>query len=171
MTLPGFLGQLGWVDLALLAVLAFSVLLGLWRGLVFELVSLLGWVVAWVLANALGPWLAGVLPGGANASPLRLWACYGGVFVVVLLACTAFARLLRALISATPLSVIDRLMGGAFGALRAALVMVVVATLVALSPFSKAQAWQDSHGQVWLGLALGALKPLLPEQLNLRLPS
>ena len=51
---------------------------------------------------------------------------------------------------------------------RAALVMVIIATLVALSPFQKSPAWQDSHGQVWLGQALELLKPVLPERLNIR---
>ena len=42
---------LGWVDGVLLAVLVVSLLVGLWRGLVFELMSLLGWVVAYVAAR------------------------------------------------------------------------------------------------------------------------
>jgi membrane protein required for colicin V production len=162
------LHDLGWVDLTLLGILCLSVLVGLWRGLAFEVVSLLGWLVAYLLANAAGPFIAGLLPGGADVAPWRLWGCYAAVFVIVLIACTALARLLRALISATPLSVLDRLLGGVFGLLRAALVMVIIATLVALSPFQKSPAWQDSHGQVWLGQALELLKPVLPERLNIR---
>lgn len=163
------LRELGWVDLTLLGILVFSVGLGLWRGLTYELVSLLGWLVAYVIATALGPFIAGLLPGGPDGATMRLWGSCVAVFVVVIVACTALARLLRALISATPLSVIDRLAGGAFGALRAALVLVIIATGVMLSPFSKAHAWQDSHGQVWLGQALELFKPVLPEALNVRL--
>ena len=46
------LNGLGWVDLTLLALLGVSVLIGLARGLVFELMSLVGWVVAYVVAQA-----------------------------------------------------------------------------------------------------------------------
>jgi membrane protein required for colicin V production len=158
--------QLGWVDLALLTVLAVSVLVGLWRGLVFEIVSLLGWLVAFVIANSAGPFLADEMPFGDPASPLRLWAAYLVVFVLVLVACTLLARMLRALISATPLSVIDRLLGGLFGVVRGALVLVIVATLVTLSPFAHSSSWQNSHGSLWLGLALEGLKPVLPQSLN-----
>ncbi len=158
--------QLGWVDLALLAVLCLSVLIGLWRGFVFEVVSLLGWLVAFVIANSAGAPLAQILPFGDPASPIRLWIAYGVVFVLVLVACTLLARMLRALVSATPLSVIDRLLGGAFGVARGAVVLVIVATLVTLSPFSHSRWWQDSHGALWLGQALEGLKPVLPQSLN-----
>jgi membrane protein required for colicin V production len=122
--------QLGWVDVALLCVLGLSVLVGLWRGFVFEILSLLGWVVAFVLANSLGPLLADFMPLGDAGSPLRLWAAYILVFVLVLVTCTLLARLLRALVSATPLSFVDHLLGGVFGAARGALILVVVGVLV-----------------------------------------
>lgn len=172
-----WVGDLGWVDLTLLAVMAFSVILGLWRGIAFELVSLLGWLVAYVLACAAGPYVAqlwpdgGSHPAGASAAAFRLWGSYALVFVVVLLLCTGLARLLRALLMRTPLSVVDHLLGGVFGLLRAALIMVIIATLVALSPFAKSKAWHDSHGQVWLSQALELLQPVLPERLNLQFSS
>jgi membrane protein required for colicin V production len=167
--LPHFDITLGWVDLALLSVLGLSVLIGLWRGLVFEVVSLLGWLVAFVIANSVGPLLAQILPIGDPSSPLRLWAGYAIVFVLVLIACTLLARMLRALISATPLSVVDRLLGGAFGVARGALVLVIVATLVTLSPFAQSSSWQNSHGALWLGQALEGLKPVLPQSLNVHI--
>jgi membrane protein required for colicin V production len=158
--------DLGWVDLALLTVLGISALMGLWRGLVFEVVSLAGWLVAFIIANTLGPALAQKLPLGDPTSALRLWAAYAIVFVLVLVACTLLARMLRALISRTPLSIVDRLLGGAFGVARGALVLVVVATFVTLSPFAKSTSWQSSHGALWLGQALEGLKPVLPQSLN-----
>jgi len=160
------LRALGWVDLSLLAVLAVSVVMGLWRGFVFEIVSLLGWLIAYVLANLFGPMVAQSLPLGDPASPLRLWSAYAVVFVLVLIACGLLARLLRALISATPLSAVDRLLGGLFGVARGALILVIVATLVTLSPFAHSSSWRTSHGALWLGQALEALKPLLPQSLN-----
>ena len=161
--------QLGWVDLVLLAVLGLSVLVGLWRGLVFEVVSLLGWLVAFIIANSVGPMLADLIPAGAAEPQLRLWGCYIAVFLVVLVACTLLARMLRALISATPLSVIDRLLGGVFGVARGALILIVVATLVTLSPFAHSTHWTSSHGALWLGLALEGLKPVLPQSLNVHI--
>jgi membrane protein required for colicin V production len=161
--------QLGWVDLALLAVFGVSVLVGLWRGFVFEVVSLLGWLVAFVIANTAGPLLAEHVPLGSADSPLRLWGAYLLVFVVVLLTCTLLARLLRALIAATPLSFVDRLLGGLFGVARGALILVVLGTLVMLSPYADSTTWKSSHGALWLGLALEGLKPVLPQSLTVHI--
>jgi membrane protein required for colicin V production len=163
------LQRLGWVDLTLLGVLVLSIFVGLWRGFVFEIVSLLGWLVAYVIANLFGPLLAQGLPFGDPASPLRVWVAYVVVFVLVLVACTLLARMLRALVSATPLSAVDRLLGAAFGAARGVAVLVIAATLVALSPFAHSPSWRESHGALWLGQALEALKPVLPQSLNVHI--
>ena len=61
MTLPA----LSLVDWTLLAVLALSVVVGLWRGFVFECLSLAGWVVAWFAAQWGAPHLAVKLPVGS----------------------------------------------------------------------------------------------------------
>jgi len=161
--------DLAWVDIALLAVLAVSILVGLWRGFVFEIVSLLGWLVAYILANTCAPFVSGLLPWEQGGAAVRFWIAYALVFVLVLILCTVLARLMRALISATPLSLLDRMLGGAFGVARGAVVLVAFATLVTLSPFAHDAWWQQSRGAFWLGQALGGLKPVLPQPLNTRI--
>src|SRR5262249_38789859 len=128
--------DLAWFDIALLAILGLSVLIGLWRGFVFEIVSLLGWVIAFIFANTLAPLLNPLLPGNQDEPALRFWVAYVLIFVFVLILCGVLARLMRALISATPLSVIDRLLGGMFGVARGAVALVIVAILVTLSPYA-----------------------------------
>ena len=170
MTLPHFDIGLGWIDIALLAVFVLSALVGLWRGFVFEIVSLLGWVVAFILASTLGPPLAKFMPlGGEGDVQLRLWVSYVAVFVLVLVTCTLLARLLRALVSATPLSFVDHLLGGVFGMVRGAVILVAVGMVVALSPYAESPAWKSSHGSAWVGLALEGLKPLLPQPLSVHI--
>ena len=169
MTLGGVDIPLGWVDIVLLAVFLLSALVGLWRGFVFEIVSLLGWLLAFVIANAAGPFLADQVPLGNVDPQLRLWGAYILVFVLILLTCTLLARMLRALISATPLSFVDHLLGGVFGVVRGTLILVVVATLVTLSPWADSTTWKNSHGALWLGLALEGLKPILPQSLNVHI--
>jgi membrane protein required for colicin V production len=168
-TLGGVDIPLGWVDIVLLAVFLLSALVGLWRGFVFEIVSLLGWLLAFVIANAAGPFLADQVPLGNVDPQLRLWGAYILVFVLILLTCTLLARMLRALISATPLSFVDHLLGGVFGVVRGTLILVVVATLVTLSPWADSTTWKNSHGALWLGLALEGLKPILPQSLNVHI--
>ena len=63
--------SLGWVDWVLLAVLVLSAAVGLWRGLVFEVLSLLGWVAAYIAAQALSSTVAPLLPVGVPDGPVN----------------------------------------------------------------------------------------------------
>jgi membrane protein required for colicin V production len=155
--------DLGWVDWVLVASLAASVVIGLVRGLLFECLSLAGWVVAWFAAQWGSPLLAAQLPFGTPGSALNLGAAFLLAFLCALVLWALMSRLLRLLIQATPLSIPDRLLGAVFGALRGAVLLLAVATVVGLTPASQSQAWRGSRGAQWLGAALAQLKPLLPE--------
>jgi membrane protein required for colicin V production len=162
--------QLGWVDWALLAVLVVSVVVGLWRGLVFEVLSLVGWVVAFIAAQAFAPGVAAVLPIGAPGSALNLGAAFALIFVLALVIWALGSRLMRLLIHATPLQPVDRVLGGVFGLVRGAVLLLAAATVVLLSPARASAAWQQSHGAAWMVTALQGLRPLLPPVLAQRLP-
>jgi membrane protein required for colicin V production len=151
------------LDWAFLAVLAVSVIVGLVRGFVFECLSLAGWVVAWFAAQWATPWVAGDLPVFSAGSPVRLGLAFVLAFVVALVVWGLLAKFIRMALHATPLSLPDRLLGAAFGWLRGVVLLLAVATVVALTPASQSQAWHASQGARWLGTALAHLKPLLPE--------
>jgi membrane protein required for colicin V production len=152
-----------WVDWLLAAVLLVSTIIGLWRGLVYELLALVGWVVAFIAAQLWGAAVAPWLPFGAPDGLFRVGAAYGLVFIGTLIAWTLMAKLVRMMISATPLTVIDRALGVAFGFARGLLILLVVALVVTrIPPASRSTAWQSSHGAAWLGSMLNGLDPLWP---------
>ena len=167
MSLPA----LGWVDWALAAALALSVAVGLWRGLTFEVLSLLGWVAAYVAAQAFAATVAPMLPVGDPGSALNQGAAFALVFIGALVVWALASRLLRQLIHATPLQAIDRVLGAGFGLLRGAVLLLAVATVVTLTPAVRSPAWQDSQGAAWLGALLQGLKPVLPGSLAQHLPA
>jgi membrane protein required for colicin V production len=166
----GIAFQLGWVDWALLAVLVVSVVVGLWRGLVFEVLSLVGWVVAFIAAQAFAPGVASVLPIGVPGSALNHGVAFALTFVLALVIWALGSRLLRLIIHATPLQPVDRMLGGVFGLARGAVLLLAVATVVMLSPAQRSTAWQQSRGAAWLATALQGLKPVLPDAIGQRLP-
>lgn len=155
-----------WTDGLLLAVLLLSVLVGVVRGFVFEAASLLGWVVAWFAAQWLAPELAPHLPVGARGSALNLGASFALVFIAALLVWSLVAWLLRLLVRATPLSLVDRVLGAGFGFLRGAVLLLAVAVVVGLTPWGQSSAWRQSRGAAILGGTLDTLHPLLPPQLS-----
>ena len=157
------LAAVAWVDWVLVAVLAVSALVGLWRGLVFEVLALAGWVAAWFGAQWLAPQLAPFLPVGKAGGAINLGAAFALGFVGALVLWALAARLVRLLLHATPLSLPDRVLGAGFGLLRGAVLLLALATVVAYTPAAQSQGWRASQGARWLGHTLAVLKPLLPE--------
>jgi membrane protein required for colicin V production len=155
--------SLGWVDWAFLALLLLSMVIGVVRGLLYEVMSLLGWVVAYVAAQAFGVAAAPALPVGTPGSALNLAAGFLLVFIAVLLCWWALSWLLSRLIKASPLQALDRLLGMLFGLLRGGLVALAIGSVVALTPLDRAPAWRDSHSAAACSAVLAGLKPLLPE--------
>jgi membrane protein required for colicin V production len=162
---------LAWVDWALLAVLLVSVAVGLWRGLLFEVLSLLGWIAAYVAAQWLAPHVAPWLPVGTPGGALNQAAAFASAFIAALIVWALLARGLRALIHATPLQAADRVLGAGFGLLRGAVLLLAVATVVSLTPAAQSPAWQHSQGAAWLGSVLHGLRPVLPDSLSQHLPT
>lgn len=170
---------MNWVDVALLLALGLSVLLGLWRGLVFEVLSVLGWIVAYFAAPYLAPWLLSVLDAGMG-DWLREHQLQAGLpamvglllaFFLILLLWGLGAKLLRALIHASPLSVLDRLAGAGFGALRGVLLCLLLVLVVGMTPAAASSAWRASQLAPVLDQLLVHARPWLPEALRSRLPA
>jgi membrane protein required for colicin V production len=162
---------LGWVDGALLGVLLASMVIGLWRGFVLEVMALAGWLAAYFGAQWLAPIWAPHLPVGEPGSSLNDAAAFVVAFLAVLVGCGLAARVLRSLVRATPLRAADRALGAAFGLLRGVLLLLVLATVVALTPAAASAPWHASPGARWLDAALRGVEPLLPIEVARYLPA
>jgi membrane protein required for colicin V production len=162
---------IGAVDLGMLAVMLLSMIVGLVRGLVFEVLSLAGWVVAYFAAQWFAADLAPYLPIGQPDSLARHMVAMALLFIGVLIAWTLLARLARMVLHATPLTLIDRVGGGAFGLLRGALLLLVLTTVVQVSPAAQSSFWQASVGAAWLQSGVHVIRPLLPAEMGRWLPA
>ena len=106
--------------------LLLSVLLGAWRGLVFEVLSVLSWVAAFVLAQWLAPDVAHY---AADAAAPASWCATRAGFVLVFIATVLLggllAALLKKLMAAVGLRPVDRMLGAAFGVVRGVLLLLL----------------------------------------------
>ncbi|MDN8617800.1 CvpA family protein [Variovorax ginsengisoli] len=161
------MATLDWIAVALLLV---SMLLGLVRGLVFEVISLAGWVVAFVAAQWLAEDVGRWLPFGDPAASWRYAAGFVLVFVGVAFSVGLLAALTRKLVAAIGLRPVDRILGGVFGVARGAVAMLAVAVVVHLLALSDSAWWHESRSAIVLDAALQGLKPALPDKLASYLP-
>jgi len=158
------------LDWVFLAVLLASMLLGAWRGLVYEVLSVLGWVAAFVIAQWLAPAVAQWLPMGGAAQQLRYAAAFVLVFVASVFTAGLLAWLAKKMIEAVGLRPVDRALGAAFGLVRGGVLILAAAVVVHMTSFKDAPDWKESVGAQVALAALKGLKPVLPEKFGQYLP-
>src|SRR5512135_2302915 len=154
-----------WLDYALVGVFAVSLVLGMWRGLVREVVAILGWVIAFLAANLLAGPLGPAMPQAIPSAELRVAAAFVAVFALSLIVTSLVGLLLSNVVRAAGLGGLDRLLGAGFGVLRALLIALAAALLAGLTSAPRQAWWRDSASGPLLALAAAAVKPYLPQTL------
>jgi len=131
------------LDYLILLLVGLSGLLGLIRGMVSEVLSLLVWVVAIWGTVAFGGAMAGALDG-IDTPLLRSLAGHATVFVIVIVVGNLLVGLVRAMLRGTGLSGPDRMLGFGFGAARGYAIVLAGVLLVSFTPWSRSGMWRDS---------------------------
>ena len=159
---------LDWVVMALLAV---SVLLGLWRGLVYEVLSVLNWLAAFVLAQWLAPRAAALMPLSRAGESIQYAAGFAVVFIAALFAGGFLAWGISKLVAAVGLRPEDRALGGLFGVVRGVVAVLAIAVVVHLAGLDRGLWWTESKTAGVAAAALRGLKPVVPERFGALLPA
>lgn len=149
-------------DYLVLFVLICSVVISTMRGLVKEILSLLSWIVALVVANAYGQQLAGLLPEVVPGSITRLIVAFIALFIGVRLLMMLLSMAIDALVKASGLTLADRGLGGLFG-LGRGLVLVLAAVLVCgMTAIPQQAFWKEALLSPMAETAARTVKPFLP---------
>jgi membrane protein required for colicin V production len=151
-------------DWIVLAVLLLSMALGAWRGLVHEVLAVLGWVAAFILAQLYATTVGQLLPLQGAGAPVRYAAGFAAVFISTVIACSILTWLIKQMIEGVGLRPIDRTLGAAFGVLRGLLILLAVATVVLMTPLKRGDWWQQSASAGPLSSMLKGIKPVLPAE-------
>ncbi|QNK01837.1 CvpA family protein [Dyella telluris] len=135
---------MNWADYIILAVLGLSVLIGLWRGLISEVLALGIWIAAFWVAWTFGPGVATGLEHHIELPSARLFVAYGACFVAVLILGALVRFLVSRLVEGTGLSGTDRLLGMVFGFARGVLLVTLGVFLLGFTAFTRDPWWHDS---------------------------
>jgi membrane protein required for colicin V production len=151
-----------WLDYAVAGVVVFCVAWGIWRGLVREVVSVLGWVIAFLAANLFAGPLGEALPSEIPTPELRLAIAFVAIFILSLVVTTLLGLLLSKMVQAVGLESLDRTLGALFGMAKGLLILVALALLAGLTHAPRQGYWRDSMVGAPLVRCALAFKPLLP---------
>jgi membrane protein required for colicin V production len=131
------------LDYVILAVLAISMVVGIVRGLVRELLALLSWVVSvWLAlhyAEIVSEWLAPYL----QSPQIQYLVALTGIFIVSLLMLSMIAIIIVKLLTLVGIAGTDRSLGGLFGVVRGIAIALVLVFVIRLTP-ATGEAWFQS---------------------------
>lgn len=150
------------LDWILLAVLLVSLVLGAWRGLVYEVLSVLGWAASFYVAQWAAPQVATLLPLQSASEPVRYAAAFVLIFIAAVFAAGLLAFLLKKLVEAMGLRPVDRTLGAAFGLVRGLILLLAATVVISMTALRSSNWWLESQGAVALTATLKGLKPVLP---------
>lgn len=135
---------LQWVDIAIVTVIGLSVLTGLFRGFVKELVALCTWILAiWLgfhYSESLDPWLSSYIQDKSARTAVA--------FVLILFATLLVGGIINATLSfiltRAGLSGTDRTLGMGFGFLRGIFIVALIMLAVKMTSLPYDQYSKDS---------------------------
>lgn len=156
-------------DYFVLAVMAVSLLVGVTRGVVSEILALIAWVAAFIAARM---WAVSTGELILAELPDPLWRQLAG-FVLVFVAVLILFALLRwvtgLLLKAAGLRPLDRVLGAIFGVARGVLALLVLILLAGLTPLPQQKWWRQAMFAPPLETGVLAVKPWLPPELAKRI--
>jgi len=132
------------LDLLIAGVVLISLLVGVFRGFIREVLSLVSWGVAlWVGWRFFKP-ASAYLENTISSEPVRQIAAFAFLFIAVLIVLTVASHFLSKLFKLSGIAFIDRLLGAVFGLGRGVLIMSIVLILGGATALPKESWWKDS---------------------------
>lgn len=131
-------------DVAVLVIIVLSALLGWWRGLMYELFSLIGWIAAYVVARTFSGQLVVYVPQVISAENIRSSAAFAAVFIAMLIVAAVFAWFLSKLAKFAGLGGLDGKFGAMFGVVRGVLVVLALVWLAGLTQMPQQAWWKNA---------------------------
>tara|TARA_R100001143_G_scaffold29905_2_gene29157 strand:- start:244 stop:720 length:477 start_codon:yes stop_codon:yes gene_type:complete len=134
--------MLNWVDVAILIVVGISAVFGISRGFVREVLSVLAWIAAIVVARLYSPHLAPFFTVTDNETA-RYALAFAVLCLITLIVGGIINHFMARLVSMVGLQMTDRLLGTLFGVARGVIIVAIVVYFAA-SSYSLELWWQES---------------------------
>jgi membrane protein required for colicin V production len=149
-------------DFLVLFVLICSIIISTFRGLVKEILSLVSWIAAFVVANAYSEDLARMLPDMIAGNMMRLIVAFVALFLGVRLLMALLSLAVEAMVKAGGLTVADRGLGGLFGLGRGIVIVLSVVLLCGMTSMPQQAFWKEALFSPLAETAAMTVKPFLP---------
>jgi membrane protein required for colicin V production len=135
---------MNWVDYVFVGIILLSLLIGIFRGLVREALSLVIWVFAFALTLRYASAAAEHLDHAIKTPAVRNIAAYALVFFGVLIVGAVIIRTIATAVKGVGLGGIDCLLGGGFGLVRGVFLVAAIVMVAGASEAKQEHWWNES---------------------------
>lgn len=157
-------------DYVILGIVLVSGLLGLLRGLLKEVFSLLAYLLSFLAAIWWGPALIPMLARYIDQAVLTVGLAYFLVFIISLLILGLLNKTIAALVDVTGLGSADRGLGFLFGVVRGVVLVLILVLIAGWSALPHETWWIESNFAHLAVDGVRQLKLWLPEDIAAYLP-
>ncbi len=150
------------VDWLILAVIVISALISIKRGFVKEMLSLISWISAFIIARIFSGHLESLLTQWIATPSARYAAAFAILFAATLIVGALINHLVGEFVKATGLTGTDRVFGTVFGIARGFVLITAAVYGLQMTAFSQDPWWQHSSFIPHFELMVSWSKDILP---------
>jgi membrane protein required for colicin V production len=150
------------IDYAIIVIILLSIFFGCFRGFIRELLSLIGWFLAFYTANFFTDSLYQYIPFALDDT-IKYITGYFIIFLLVLIFASIIIKLINKFIKSVGLSFSNFILGGFFGFTRGVLIIFVMILLLEKTSFSLNPGWANSTYIPIIKNSVENTLPYLPE--------
>lgn len=152
-------------DYAVLIIVGLSVIFSIMRGMVKEVLAIVGWVAAFYVGRTYTDQLLPMMPADIPTESLRVLAAFLVLFLATLLLASLLGIAISAIIKKIGLGWLDRLLGAAFGVIRGLLIVCILVFLAGFTELPKDARWRNAMFSAPIEALVVSLLPWVPESI------
>lgn len=152
-------------DYIVLIIIGLSVILSVMRGMIREVLAIVGLVAAFYVGVTYTNQLLPMMPIDIPNDALRVLAAFLVLFLATLLLATLLGIALSAVFKKAGLGWLNRFLGALFGVARGLLIVCVIVFLAGLTDIPKDSRWRNAMFSAPIEALVLSLLPWVPESI------
>ncbi len=153
-------------DYIVLIIIGLSVILSVMRGMIREVLAIVGLVAAFYVGITYTNQLLPMMPVDIPNDALRVLAAFLVLFLATLLLATLLGIALSAIFKKAGLGWLNRFLGALFGVARGLLIVCVIVFLAGLTDIPKDPRWRNAMFSAPIEALVVNLLPWMPESIT-----
>lgn len=160
---------MNWFDLAIIGVVLIFFVIGIVRGFIREVLSLLSWILAFWVAFTFADPISHIFQAYIEAPVLRIVASFAALFISTLILLTVISFLIHKLLSVSGIKGTDRALGGLFGGVKGLVIIALLMLFAHETVLPQEKWWRNSLLAGHFQPLVLIIRDLLPPDMTRRL--